>query len=184
MDQGRSRVGVLLDIDADSMLPLTGWLPPTHDSISTTTQQLAGFLQRYPLAQPAQEDQDQKAEGVWYHLYTADWWACQHSGCLWKWQSNVWSHVAQPSPYAKHLFVELKRRCRVRLALEFWSSKLCSCCHKELLQTRHWQVKKCLNPLCLTSWWNCDINAARIIWYVFLYRNSHGGVMLWTFVRD
>ncbi|KAI3657171.1 hypothetical protein MP638_000295 [Amoeboaphelidium occidentale] len=74
-----------------------------------------------------------------------------------------------PTPN-KHLFVELKKRCRVRLVSD------------QLQQTKFWGIKKCNNhfaegklnrPHYLTLW-NRDINAARNIRYMFLERNLNG----------
>ncbi|KAI3635164.1 hypothetical protein MIR68_006730 [Amoeboaphelidium protococcarum] len=77
-----------------------------------------------------------------------------------------------PTP-TKHLFVELKRRFKCRLIPEYRTSQVCSNCDGQLTQTRFWAVKECQN-LCLTLW-NRDVNAARNISRVFLYRNEHNG---------
>lgn len=76
-----------------------------------------------------------------------------------------------PTPN-KHLFVQLKRRCRTRLTPEYNTSKLCSNCRHELTATDFYAVKRC--ELCLITW-NRDVNAARNIREVFLYRNQNHG---------
>ncbi len=79
-----------------------------------------------------------------------------------------------PTPN-KHLFVELKRRCKARLVDEFRTSKRCSKCHAEADEyKRLWSVKKCTSNLCLTLW-NRDVNAARNIRNMFVYRNDNNG---------
>ncbi|KAI3661488.1 hypothetical protein MP638_007218 [Amoeboaphelidium occidentale] len=86
-----------------------------------------------------------------------------------------------PTPN-KHLFVELKKRCKVRLVSEYRTSQVCSNCGSQLQQTKYWGIKKCnnhfaegkLNRLHCLTLWNRDINAARNIRYMFLERNSNG----------
>jgi hypothetical protein len=75
-----------------------------------------------------------------------------------------------PTPN-KHLYKELKRRCRVRLTPEFRTSVTCSKCYERLQDTRYWAIKKCNTTNCLMLW-DRDVNAARNIRHVFLYRNS------------
>lgn len=79
-------------------------------------------------------------------------------------------HPATPN---KQLLKELKARCRVRLCPEFRTSKLCSNCEGVLKQTRVWRIKQCEN-ICLTTW-HRDVNAARNIRYIWIYRNEHRG---------
>jgi hypothetical protein len=76
-----------------------------------------------------------------------------------------------PTPN-KHLFEELKRRCRPRLTPEYRTSVVCSICQHELTQSRIWQVKNCEN--CLTIW-NRDVNAARNIRLCFMFKNDNNG---------
>ncbi|KAI3657448.1 hypothetical protein MP638_002260 [Amoeboaphelidium occidentale] len=78
-----------------------------------------------------------------------------------------------PTPN-KHLFLELKRRTRCRLVPEFRTSKLCSKCDNELVQSDIWTIKSCNNNNCRTRW-NRDVNGARNIRRVFLYMNANGG---------
>lgn len=88
-----------------------------------------------------------------------------------------------PTPY-KRLYKELKKHCRVRLVPEYKTSQVCSLCHgleegeigdgEVLKQTRRWSFKKCETIGCLMLW-NRDVNAARNIRYIFLYRNDHNG---------
>lgn len=75
-----------------------------------------------------------------------------------------------PTPN-KHLFTELKRRCRPRLTSEYRTSVVCSICQHDLAQSRFWQVKNCGN--CLTIW-NRDVNAARNIRFCFMFKNEYG----------
>ncbi|KAI3656402.1 hypothetical protein MP638_000399 [Amoeboaphelidium occidentale] len=78
-----------------------------------------------------------------------------------------------PTPN-KHRFLELKRRTRCRLVPEFRTSKLCSKCDNELVQSDIWSIKSCNNNNCWTRW-NRDVNGARNIRRVFLHMNANGG---------
>jgi Putative transposase DNA-binding domain len=91
------------------------------------------------------------------------------------------SRGSTPTPN-KHLFVELKKRCRVRLTPEFRTSQVCSLCEGYLDDTRFYSLKKC-NDICLTLW-NRDVNAARNIRHVFVYRNRNGGGRPYPFAGE
>jgi hypothetical protein len=88
-----------------------------------------------------------------------------------KFSPNSRGHPPTPN---KHLFLELKRRTRARLVPEFRTSKMCSLCDHELVQSRFWSIKSCNNNNCWTRW-NRDVNAARNIMRVFLHMNANGG---------
>jgi hypothetical protein len=85
------------------------------------------------------------------------------------------SHASRGSPATpnKHLIVELKKRCRVRLTPEFKTSQLCSLCDERLSNTHFYSIKECKNTCFML--WNRDVNAARNIRRVFLYLNRNGG---------
>lgn len=77
-----------------------------------------------------------------------------------------------PSAPKKGLFTELRRRYKnTRLGSEYRTSQICSKCEGELDGMRIWGLKKC-NNTCLTLW-NRDVNAARNIRHMFLYRNAY-----------
>ncbi|KAI3660260.1 hypothetical protein MP638_005123 [Amoeboaphelidium occidentale] len=78
-----------------------------------------------------------------------------------------------PTPN-KHRFLELKRRTRRRLVPEFRTSKLCSLCDNELVQSDIWSIKSCNNNNCWTRW-NRDVNGARNIRRVAFHMNANGG---------
>ena len=88
-------------------------------------------------------------------------------------------HASAPN---KQLFVELRRRYRnARLVSEYLTSQVCLKCEGRLTDTRHWGLKKC-NKICLTLW-NRDVNDARNIRHMFLYRNSHNAAYPEAFLR-
>ena len=78
-------------------------------------------------------------------------------------------HASAPK---KGLFMELRRRYRnTRLGSEYRTSQVCSKCEGQLDDIGIWGLKKC-NNTCSTLW-NRDVNAARNIRHVFLYRNTY-----------
>jgi hypothetical protein len=93
--------------------------------------------------------------------------------------STSGGHASAPK---KGLFKELRRRYRnTRMGSEYRTSQICSKCEGRLADTRTWGLKKC-NDTCLTLW-NRDVNAARNIRHMWLYRNSHNGLHPHPFVR-
>ena len=84
-----------------------------------------------------------------------------------------------PTPN-KHLFVELKRRCRTRLVNEAYSSRVCSGCNQLMIDTRHWGIKHCIGCGVI---WNRDVNAARNIREIFLDQQLNNGQRPLRFTR-
>ena len=85
-----------------------------------------------------------------------------------------------PTP-RKHFFLQLKKRCTVRLTPEFRTSARCSYCFEEMKQTKIWAIKLCQR--CHIRW-NRDINASRNIRRIFHHRNENDGDRPAPFRRD
>lgn len=114
---------------------------------------------------------------------------------------NCSSKGHAPTPN-KHLFVELRKRCRTRLVSEYRTSQVCANCNSQLeavyikYQTKDhkkkkkskqklrkkklcWGLKKCINHLAdvrnrsfCLTLWDRDVNAALNIRRAFIYRNT------------
>lgn len=112
---------------------------------------------------------------------------CGDKKCIIAYGSGGFSSTSKghaPTPN-KHLFLELKKRCKVRLVSEYRTSQVCSNCSAQLQQTKHWGLKKCNNHSAegipytfrFLTLWNRDLNAARNIRFMFLYRNANRNEM-------
>ncbi|KAI8112075.1 hypothetical protein M9434_003399 [Picochlorum sp. BPE23] len=68
------------------------------------------------------------------------------------------------------LFKKVSENCRVVVTNEFRTSKLCSCCHGIMSQTRkQFRMKRCLQNDCIRTVWDRDINASINILNLFLH---------------
>jgi hypothetical protein len=67
------------------------------------------------------------------------------------------------------LFRKVSQSCCVVVVNEFRTSKLCSCCHKDMKQFhKQFRMKRCINSDCIRLVWDRDVNASINILNLFL----------------
>jgi hypothetical protein len=67
------------------------------------------------------------------------------------------------------LFRKVSQSCCVVVNNQYRTSKLCSCCHKDMKQfQKQFRMKRCINSDCIRRVWDRDVNASINILNLFL----------------